>query len=94
MGSRTVKDLASTLTSIRNGNFTNDELNLISESVKFARNQNARRAANTLKIGQQVRFTSLRGSMVGQLAEIKIKNAIVATTVGRYRVPLSMLEAV
>ena len=87
-------DLKNILFDIRNGNFTNDELNLVIESVKFARTQNARRVANTIRIGQQVRFMGRGGPVVGQLAEIKIKNAIVATTVGRYRVPLSMLESV
>jgi hypothetical protein len=79
--------------SIINGTYSNDELNLIIEAVKFARGQNARKAARTLRPGQSVRFMGRAGLVVGTLESIKIKNATVVTGAGRYRVPLSMLEA-
>ena len=79
--------------SIINGNFSNDELNLVIEAIKFARGKNARSAARTLKLGEQVKFTGRRGPTVGILTEIKIKNAIVVVGPTRYKVPLAMLEA-
>ena len=79
---------------IVNGTFTNDELNLIIEAVKFARGQNARKAARTLRIGEQVTFNGKRGPVVGRLEQIKIKKAIVVSGQTRWNVPLAMLEAV
>ena len=87
-------DLRNILVDIRNGNLTNDDLNLIIEAVKYARAQNGRKAARTLKIGQQVTFNGRNGPIVGNLAEIKIKKAIVVAGMTRWNVPLSMLEAV
>ena len=79
--------------SIINGTYSNDELNLIIEAIKFARGKNARTAARTLKLGEQVTFTGRRGPLVGILTEVKIKNAIVVSGHTRYKVPLAMLEA-
>lgn len=78
---------------IISGNFSNDELNLVIEAVKFARGQNARKAARTLQIGDAVAFNGRAGYVTGTLEKIKIKNAVVRTAMGRYNVPLSMLEA-
>ena len=89
-----MSDLSLILKGIRQGNFSNDDLNLIVESVKFARAQNARKAANTLKLGEQVRFNGRNGPVVGRLEQIKIKKAIVVSGMTRWNVPLSMLEAV
>lgn len=89
-----MSDLSLILKGIRQGNFSNDDLNLIIESVKFARAQNARKAANTLKLGEQVRFNGRKGPVVGRLEQIKIKKAIVVSGMTRWNVPLSMLEAV
>lgn len=82
------------LVGIRNSDLSNDDLNLIIEAVKFARTQNGRKAARTLRIGQQVSFNGRNGPVVGNLAEIKIKKAIVVSGMTRWNVPLSMLEAV
>lgn len=87
-------DLRSILVDIRNGDLNNDDLNLIIEAVKYKRAQNGRQAARTLRIGQQVTFTGRNGPVVGNLAEIKIKKAIVVSGMTRWNVPLSMLEAV
>jgi len=91
-------DVRDILVNIRNSNLNNDDLNLIIEAVKFKRAQNGRRAANTLKIGQQVQFNGRSGVVVGRLEQIKIKKAVVVvnTMVGdtRWNVPLSMLESV
>ena len=87
-------DLRNILVEIRNGNWSNDDLNLIIESVKYARAQNGRRAARTLKVGEQVSFNGKNGVVVGRLEQIKIKKAIVVSGMTRWNVPLSMLEAV
>ena len=87
-------DLRSILIDIRNGDLNNDDLNLIIEAVKFKRTQNGRKAANTLKIGEQVTFNGRNGLVVGRLEQIKIKKAIVVSGHTRWNVPLAMLEAV
>ena len=87
-------DLRDILVDIRNGTFNNDDLNLIIEAVKFKRAQNARKAANTLRIGEQVSFNGKNGPVVGRLEQIKIKKAIVVSGMTRWNVPLAMLEAV
>ena len=79
--------------SIINDTYSNDELNLIIEAVKFARAKNARSAARTLQPGQAVKFMGRRGLVIGTLEKIKIKNATVVTGTGRWNVPLAMLEA-
>jgi tRNA(Ile2) C34 agmatinyltransferase TiaS len=86
-------DLRSILIDIRNGELTNDDLNLIIEAVKFKRTQNGRQAARTLRIGEQVQFNGKNGPVVGRLEQIKIKKAIVVSGMTRWNVPLSMLEA-
>lgn len=77
------------------GGFTNDQLTSIGDAIKFARAQLARQVANSFRPGAQVQFRSNRNGVTyrGTLEKIKLKNAIVATPVGRYNVPMSMLEA-
>ena len=86
-------DVRDILVSIRNSDLHNEDLNLIIEAVKFKRAQNARKAANTLKIGEQVTFNGKNGPVVGRLEQIKIKKAIVVSGMTRWNVPLAMLEA-
>ena len=76
------------------GGFTDTELTSIIDAVKFARTANARKAANTLRIGEQVKFQGRNGLVVGRLEQIKIKKAIVVSGMTRWNVPLAMLEAV
>ena len=87
-------DLQRVLNTIRYTDLSNDDLNLIIESVKYARAQNGRRAARELQPGQQVTFNGRRGPVVGVLTEVKIKNAVVVSGKTAWKVPLSMLEAV
>jgi hypothetical protein len=89
-----MSDLRNILLDIRNGNFNNDELNLIIEAVKFKRAQNGRQAARTLVIGERVQFNGRNGVVVGKLEQIKIKKAIVVAGQTRWNVPLAMLESV
>jgi hypothetical protein len=78
---------------IINTTLSNDEINQIAETIKYKRSLIGREVARTLTVGDQVRFTDSRqGRLIrGRLEGIKIKNAVVTTPVGRYRVPLSML---
>lgn len=87
-------DLQRVINTIRYTELSNDDLNLIIESVKYARAQNGRRAARELRLGEQVRFNGRQGPVVGRLEKIKIKNATVVSGMTRWNVPLAMLEAV
>jgi len=80
---------------IRQGGFTNDDLNAIAKSIQFARSQLVHEVKRDLSPGATVSFRDRLGSRVtGTVESIKIKNAIVSTTRGRYRVPCNMLEMI
>jgi len=83
-------------TAILQGGFTNDQLTSINDAVRFARARLVDQTKRSLRIGDAVQFTSNRNGSVykGTLEAIKIKNAIVNTALGRYRVPMNMLEAI
>jgi K+-transporting ATPase A subunit len=78
---------------IMHGNFTNDQLDAVLQAVKFAREQLRKEVRRELRIGCTVSFISNRNGQKysGTVDSIKIKNAIVATSMGRYRVPCNML---
>lgn len=81
---------------ILSGNFTNDELNTISQAVQFVRAQLTRRNVGSMVIGTQVKFTNSRSGNVvqGRVEKVGRKNVIVNTGTGRWRVAASMLERV
>lgn len=81
---------------IRNGSFTNDELNLLSEAIKYARAELGRDIKHTISVGAAVKFTSSRDGSTysGTVRKINIKYVIVDTPRGGFRVPASMLTAV
>lgn len=78
------------------GNFSNDQLNGISMSIKYAREQLTKQNRRSLTIGTQVRFTNSRTGRyeIGTVKEIKVKNVIVNTGLSNWRVPANMLEVV
>ena len=82
-------------TAILQGGFTTEQLNSINDAVRFARARLGDQVRRELRIGELVQFKSNRNGMVykGTLESIKIKNAVVATSLGRYKVPMNMLEA-
>jgi len=82
--------------SIMYGKFTNDQLLSIIDAVRFAQSQLRSQVARSLRPGDAVQFRSNRNHQVykGTLESIKIKNAIVQTALGKYRVPMNMLEAI
>ena len=89
-------DLFQIVTAINNTGFTNRQLDEISDAIRYARASLGHRVARTLSPGVEVKFTDRRrGTVVmGTVESIKIKNAVVATAQGRYRVPMNLLEAV
>lgn len=72
---------------------TVEDINQIVDLVKQRRNAIARMNTMSLRRGTNVSFiSSRRGTKVmGTVEDIKIKNVIVNTAYGRYRVPASML---
>lgn len=77
--------------SIISNKLSNDDLNLIVDAIKFARHRLTQQNKSQLKIGDSVKFS---GSKTGRgvVTKIGIKNVIVDTGMGMYRVPASMLE--
>ena len=81
---------------IMRGNLSNDDLNSIMDAVKYARSKLGRAKLRSFGVGDSVKFTSNRNGRVyqGVVEGVKIKNVIVDTAQGRFRVPANMLEAV
>lgn len=78
---------------IKHGVFTNDDLNAIGRAIQFARAQLVHEVKREIFPGATVYFKDRYGSRVtGTVQSIKIKNAIIETGRGRYRVPCNMLE--
>jgi hypothetical protein len=80
---------------IMRGGYSNDDLNSIMDAVKYARSKLGRAKLRSFGVGDQVQFTSNRNGQVykGVVEGVKIKNVIVNTAMGRFRVPANMLEA-
>ena len=74
---------------IRNGNFSNEELNTLSSYVQNVKTEQAK-ASIQLVTKFPVQKTK---KTKGIVEKINIKKAIVTLSQGRYNVPLSMLEA-
>lgn len=78
---------------IKSGTFTNDELNRMGLAIQYARRQLAHEVKQDLRPGITVYFKDRYGSRItGTVDSVKIKNAVVTTARGRYRVPCNMLE--
>ena len=83
-------------TEIMQGNWSNEELSLMIEAIKWRRAQLAKDVKRQLRLGDQVSFTSQKmgGVVTGTVESIKVKFATVNTARGRWRVPINMLEAI
>ena len=81
---------------IVSGKFSNQDLEIIAQAVKFARSQLGRKNASCFRAGDTVKFTSPRSGVTfsGTVDKVKIKYVLVATPQGRYNVPASLLESV
>jgi len=84
-------------TAIMHGDFTNEQLNSITDAIRFARAQLVVRNKSVLTIGSNVKFTSsTRGTISGVVKKINRKFIIVDQP-GQFRswkVPANMLEVV
>ena len=78
---------------ILTGNFTNDQLTSIIDSVKFARARLTEQSKRSLSIGDNVNFTSSKTgrNVTGVVTKIAIKYVTVKTIQGAWRVPANML---
>lgn len=76
------------------GDFSVDELRSIWDTVKLANQRASLAKARNFMIGDKVRFKA-RGDLTvhGTVTKIAVKNLLVATDRGNYRVPANMLEA-
>jgi hypothetical protein len=82
-------------TAIITGGLSNAELDSIIDAVKFRRAQIVRVNTVTFRTGDRVKFTSNRNGQVytGTVRKVAIKNIIVDTPLGGYKVPANMLQA-
>lgn len=87
-----IQDINSAIIS---GVFTNDDLNSIANAIRYARAQLTKQQARSLRVGDQVRFTTRGNTFFGTIERVKLKNAFVKVGMSsRFNVPLNMLEAV
>jgi small-conductance mechanosensitive channel len=83
-------------TAIIQGGLTNIELSSIIDAVKFARSQLSNAIKWTLKVGDNVNFTSSKTGQnyTGVVMKVAIKYVTVKTVSGLWRVPASMLTKI
>jgi hypothetical protein len=74
--------------------FSNSELDELSETIRYARAQLGKIVRRQLQAGASVKFVSNRNGQtyLGTVEKVAIKNVVVRTAMGRYRVPANMLE--
>jgi hypothetical protein len=73
----------------------NEELNTLIEYVKMRRQQLTKQTVRAANKGSKVTFTSRSGTLyIGTVVDVKLKNLIVDTQLGRFRVPASMVTIV
>jgi small-conductance mechanosensitive channel len=83
-------------TALVTGSFTNDQLTSVIDAVKFARSRLARATKVTLRVGDNVNFTSNKTgqNLTGVVMKIAIKYVTVKTITGLWRVPANMLNKI
>jgi len=81
---------------IVHGGFSNEELNTIIDSVKYARSYLGQSVKQGLRVGDNVNFTSSRTgrNVTGVVTKIAIKFITVRTVDGLWKVPANMLTKV
>jgi hypothetical protein len=79
---------------ILTANLTNAELQELIETVQYARAQLGKTVKRQLQPGVNVSFVSNRSGqrVLGTVERVAIKNVVVRTHLGLYRVPANMLE--
>ena len=90
---RTVQEIN---TAIITGTFTNTELSSMIDAIKYTRSRLTQATKATLRIGDNVNFTSSKTGMnlTGVVMKIAIKYVTVKTIQGLWRVPANMLAKV
>lgn len=83
-------------TEILTGQFDNTELQALMETVQYARAQLGKTVKRQLQPGVSVSFVSNRSGqrVMGTVERVAIKNIVVRTHLGLYRVPANMIEVV
>jgi small-conductance mechanosensitive channel len=83
-------------TAILQGSWTNDQLTSMIDAVKFARARLTEQSKRSLRIGDNVNFTSskLGRNVTGVVTKIAIKFVTVKTAQGAWRVPANMLTKI
>ena len=78
------------------GNFTDTELSSILSAVQYAKSQLRKDKIRSIKLGDNVRFTSTKRGMTitGTVDKIAIKFVTVRSPQGLWKVPANMLEVV
>jgi hypothetical protein len=81
---------------ILTGEFNNVELQELIETVQYARAQLGKTVKRQLQPGASVSFVSNRSGqrVLGTVERVAIKNIVVRTALGLYRVPANMIEVV
>jgi hypothetical protein len=81
---------------ILSGQFTNDQLDSIQLSIKYARSRVRDEVKRSLTIGDNVNFVNSRSgqNMTGHVVKIAIKYVTVRTAQGLWKVPANMLTKV
>jgi hypothetical protein len=81
---------------ILTANLTNAELQELIETVQYARAQLGKTVKRQLQPGASVSFVSNRSGqrILGTVERVAIKNIVVRTHLGLYRVPANMIEVV
>jgi len=83
-------------TALITGSFTNEQLSSVIDAVKFARSRLAQATKFSLKVGDNVNFTSSKSGQnyTGFVTKIAIKYVTVKTVGGLWRVPANMLTKI
>jgi len=76
------------------GDFTAEQLRSIWDTVKRANNRISMIKAQNFMVGDTVKFAGRGGrNYEGTVTKVAIKNLVVTTPYGAYRVPANMLQA-
>ena len=73
---------------------SNEDLNELISQIKMRRQQLTKSVVRNIVKGDKVTFTSRNRLYNGTVTDVKIKNLIVDTQYGSYRVPASMVKIV
>jgi hypothetical protein len=78
------------------GTWSDVELSSMIDAVRWNRSQLAKQVKNSIRVGDQVEFTSTKRGMTmqGRVTKVAIKYITVSTAQGLWRVPANMLRVI